>query len=78
MSKATKEKSPVSISFIKKLDTIIDFTINKKVNTLEKNSKKLKKKYLSGKILSFYQGIRQFSIYTNKTVNEKKLIKIIK
>mgnify|MGYP006125696103 FL=1 len=78
MSNATKEKTPVSISFIKKLNTIIDFTINKKKNTLEKNSKKLKKEYLSGKILSFYQGAKQFSIYTNKKVNEKKLIKILK
>ena len=78
MNKATKEKTPVSISLIKKLDMIIDFTINKKENTLEKNSKKLEKKYLSGKILSFYQGVKQFSIYTNKKVDEKKLIKIIK
>ena len=78
MDKATKEKTPVSISLIKKLDIIIDFTINKNQNTLEKNSKKLKKKYLSGKILSFYQGIKQFNIYSNKMINEKKLIEIIK
>lgn len=78
MNGATKEKTPISNEFVKRIDTVIDFTISKNQNLLNKNSKKLGKNYISGKILSFYQGIRQFNIYTNKKVNEKKLSKILK
>ena len=77
MYNATKEKMPIYLSSLNKFLKIIDFTVNEKKNSLEKNSKKLKIDYTSGFKLSFYQGIKQFSIYTKKNVNEKKLMKML-
>ena len=77
MKNVTMEKIPVSISSLKKFHKIIDFTVNEKKNILEKNAIKLKIDYTSGYKLSFYQGIKQFNIYTGKKINEKKLMKKI-
>ena len=78
MKNVTVEKIPVSISAVKNFHKIVDFTVNEKKNTLEKNAIKLKIDYTSGYKLSFYQGIKQFNIYTGKKINEKKLMKTIK
>ena len=78
MKNVTVEKTPVLLKVLKKFHKIIDFTVNENQNILEKNSKKLKIDYTSGNKLSFYQGIKQFSIYTGKKVNEKKLIKTLR
>ena len=78
MKNATKEKTPIFLSAIHKFHKIIDFTVNETKNALEKNSKKLKINYTSGLRLSFYQGIKQFNLYTSKKIDEKKLMKILK
>ena len=78
MKDATIEKLPVSVRAVKKFHKIIDFTVNEKKNNLEKNAIKFKIDYTSGYKLSFYQGIKQFNIYTGKKINEKKLMKLIK
>jgi len=78
MKNVTIKKIPVSIGALKKFHKIVDFTVNAKKNTLEKNAIKLKIDYTSGYKLSFYQGIKQFNIYTGKKINEKKLMKLIK
>ena len=78
MKNVTVEKIPVSISAVKNFHKIVDFTVNEKKNTLEKNAIKLKIDYTSGYKLSFYQGIKQFNIYTGKKINEQKLMKTIK
>ncbi|MDB4231328.1 hypothetical protein N9807_01030 [Candidatus Pelagibacter sp.] len=78
MKNVSIEKIPVSISSLKKFHKIIDFTVNEKKNNLEKKATELKIDYTSGYKLSFYQGLKQFNIYTKKKINEKKLMKIIK
>ncbi len=78
MNNVTKEKIPIFINSLNKFLNIIDFTVNEKKNSLEKKSKKLKIDYTSGLKLSFYQGIKQFNIYTQKKINEKKLMKMLK
>jgi len=78
MKGATTEKIPVSARIVKKFHKIIDFTVNEKKNNLEKNAIKFKIDYTSGYKLSFYQGIKQFNIYTGKKINEEKLMKLIK
>ncbi len=70
-----KIKSPLDISSIKKFKLIVDFTVNKKKNLLERSAKKFKIDFISGIKISFYQGIKQFKIYTGRNINEKKLIK---
>ena len=45
MKNVTIEKIPVSISSLKKFNKIVDFTVNEKKNTLEKNAIKLKIDY---------------------------------
>ena len=78
MKNTTKEKIPMFVSALQKFFKIIDFTVNEKKNSLEKNSQKLNIDYTSGFKLSFYQGIKQFKIYTNKQIDEKKLMNILK
>ena len=70
-----KIKSPLDISSIKKFKLIIDFTVNQKKNFLERSAEKFKIDFISGIKISFYQGIKQFKIYTGRNINEKKLIK---
>ena len=71
------KKSPISDSAIINNNIIVDFPINPQKNSLEIKSKKFKIDYVSGYLLSFYQGIKQFNIYTGKLINEKKLKKYI-
>ena len=78
MKNATIEKIPIFVSALHKFHRIIDFTVNEEKNALQKNSQKFKIDYTSGFVLSFYQGIKQFNLYTNRKINEKKLMKILK
>ena len=49
-----------------------------KLSVVEKIAEHNRINYISGYRLSFYQGLKQFSIYTKKKLNEKIIKKILK
>lgn len=78
MKKSDYDYSPLSKDAIKSYNTIIDFPVNENQNKLEKIAEHNRINYISGYRLSFYQGLKQFSIYTKKKLNEKIIKKILK
>ena len=82
MNIAKKDKLNINQNYIKSLSLIIDFPISKKNNTfLEDIAKKNNIEYVSGKEISFYQGLYQIKLYNNSGNFKKyhsKLAKKIK
>jgi shikimate dehydrogenase len=71
-----EKKIPVNILKKNYPKLIYDLPINHKGNLLSQFAKKNKIKYISGLVSSYYQGIKQFEIYNNLSIDYKILKKI--
>ena len=65
-----KNYLPISKKYLKNFEIIVDCAVNDN-SPLKKECKKLKKKYISGKELSYYQALKQFKIYTGISIKNE-------